>query len=173
MKERELGIEPDTKLMIIAKHGRFGPYLQLGEWTEEDREEFLKRTGKLIEQYDAYRPFDDLAVNGEFTQGENIGDLGGRAIGLLAYQMSLDGEEAPVIDGFTGVQRVFLGNAQVWRRKYREESLRQRIATDPHSPSEYRSNGTVRNLPEFYEVFDVQEGDALYLPEAERVSIWQ
>ena len=101
-------------------------------WTDEDRAEFEKRTGKLIEQYDAYKPFDDLAVNGEFTLGENIGDLGGISIGLLAYQMSLEGEEAPVIDGFTGIQRVFLGYAQVWRGKYRDETLRLQIGTDPH-----------------------------------------
>ncbi len=141
-------------------------------WTDEDRAEFLKRTGKLIEQYDSYKPFDDLAVNGEFTQGENIGDLGGITIGLLAYQMSLDGKEPPVIDGFTGEQRVFLGYAQVWRRKYREENLRQRIATDPHSPAEYRTNGPVRNAPGFYAAFDVQEGDALYLAPEDRVKIW-
>jgi putative endopeptidase len=86
--------------------------------------------------------------------------------------MSLNGEEAPVIDGFTGVQRVFLGYGQVWRNKYRDEALRQLIATDPHSPSMYRANGAVRNVPEFYEAFDVHEGDALYLAPEERVKIW-
>jgi putative endopeptidase len=141
-------------------------------WTDEDRAEFEKRTGTLIAQYDSYRPFDDLAVNGEFTQGENIGDLGGITIGLLAYQMSLDGAEPPVIDGFTGVQRVFLGYSQVWRNKYRDELLRQLIATDPHSPVMYRANGAVRNVPEWYEAFDVQPTDALYLPPEERVKIW-
>ena len=118
------------------------------------------------------QPFDDLNVNGEFTLGENIGDLGGITIGLLAYQMSLEGEEAPVIDGFTGEQRVFLGYAQVWRMKVREEALRQQIATDPHSPAQYRANGAVRNVPEWYEAFDVQPEDALYLPPEERVKIW-
>ena len=141
-------------------------------WTDEDRAEFERRTGKLIAQYDAYAPFEDLSVNGEFTQGENIGDLGGISIGLLAYQMSLDGEEPPIIDGFTGVQRVFLGFGQVWRNKYRDEALRQQIMTDPHAPSMYRANGAVRNVPEFYEAFDVAEGDALYLPPEERVKIW-
>ena len=141
-------------------------------WTDEDRAEFENRTGKLIEQYDAYKPFDDLAVNGEFTLGENIGDLGGISIGLLAYQMSLEGEDAPVIDGFTGIQRVFLGYAQVWRGKYRDETLRLQIGTDPHSPSMYRANGAVRNVPEWYQAFNVQEGDALYLPPEERVKIW-
>ena len=141
-------------------------------WTDEDREEFERRTGKLVDQYSSYRPFDDLSVNGEFTLGENIGDLGGVSIGLLAYKMSLDGQEPPVIDGYTGEQRVFLGYAQVWRRKYRDEELRRRIAIDPHSPAEYRTNGIVRNVPEFYEAFDVQETDALYLPPEERVKIW-
>jgi len=141
-------------------------------WTDEDRAEFERRTGKLVAQYSAYAPFDDLNVNGEFTLGENIGDLGGVSIGLLAYKMSLNGEKAPVIDGFTGVQRVFLGYGQVWRRKYRDEELRRRIAIDPHSPAEYRTNGIVRNVPEFYEAFNVQEGDALYLPPEERVKIW-
>ncbi len=141
-------------------------------WTDQDRSEFEKRTGALIEQYNAFRPFDDLAVNGEFTQGENIGDLGGIAIGLLAYKMSLDGKEPPVIDGFTGVQRVFLGFGQVWRGIIRDEELRRRIATDPHSPAIYRTNGPVRNVPEWYEAFGVTEEHALYLPPEERVKIW-
>jgi putative endopeptidase len=141
-------------------------------WTDSDRAEFEQRTARLIEQYDQYAPFEDLHVNGEFTQGENIGDLGGITIGLLAYKMSLDGEEPPVIDGFTGEQRVFLGFGQIWRSKYRDEALRQRIMTDPHSPSMYRANGSVRNVPEFYEAFDVAQGDALYLPPEERVKIW-
>ncbi|MEO1202020.1 MAG: M13-type metalloendopeptidase [Pseudomonadota bacterium] len=141
-------------------------------WTDNDRAEFDKRTSKLIAQYDAFAPFDDLHVNGEFTLGENIGDLGGIAIGLLAYQMSLDGEEPPVIDGFTGIQRVFLGFAQVWRNKYRDEALRTQINTDPHSPSMYRANGSVRNVPEWYEAFGVTEENELYLPPEDRVKIW-
>jgi putative endopeptidase len=141
-------------------------------WTDEDRNEFEKRTGTLVSQFDSYKVFDDLHVNGEFTLGENIGDLGGLSIALKAYKMSLNGEEAPIIDGYTGEQRVFLGWAQVWRRKYRDEELRRRIATDPHSPAEFRVNGIVRNVPEFYTAFGVEEGDALYLPEEERVKIW-
>ncbi|MEL7449196.1 MAG: M13 family metallopeptidase, partial [Pseudomonadota bacterium] len=104
-------------------------------WTDEDRAEFEKRTSQLVEQYNEFAPFEDLNVNGEFTLGENIGDLGGITIGLKAYMMSLDGKEAPVIDGFTGVQRVFLGYSQVWRNKYRDEALRRQIQTDPHAPS--------------------------------------
>ncbi len=141
-------------------------------WTIEDRAEFNKRTGALVSQFDSYKVFDDLHVNGTFTLGENIGDLGGLSIALKAYHMSLNGEEAPVIDGYIGDQRVLLGWAQVWRRKYRDEELRRRIAVDPHSPAEFRVNGIVRNMPEFYTAFDVAEGDALYLPPEERVKIW-
>jgi len=141
-------------------------------WTDEDRAAFEARTGALVSQYDEFRPFEDLAVNGEFTQGENIGDLGGITIGLLAYQMSLDGQEPPVIDGFSGVQRVFLGFGQVWRGIIRDEAMRTQIATDPHSPAVYRTNGPVRNVPEWYEAFEVAEADALYLPPEERVKIW-
>jgi putative endopeptidase len=141
-------------------------------WTDEDRSEFEKRTGALIEQYNAFMPFEDLSINGEFTQGENIGDLGGITIGLLAYKMSLEGKEPPVIDDFTGIQRVFLGFGQVWRGIIRDEELRRRIATDPHSPAVYRTNGPVRNVPEWYEAFEVAETDALYLPPEERVKIW-
>lgn len=141
-------------------------------WSDEDKAAFEARTGRLVEQYNAFAPFDDLNVNGEFTLGENIGDLGGISIGLLAYKMSLNGEDAPVIDGLTGTQRVFLGFAQVWRGKYRDEALRQQIATDPHSPVVYRANGSVRNVPEFYEAFDISEDDELYLAPEDRVKIW-
>ena len=141
-------------------------------WTDEDRAEFERRTGKLVAQYSSFHPFDDLNVNGEYTLGENIGDLGGITIALLAYKMSLNGKEPPVIDGFTGVQRVFLGYGQVWRRKYRDAELRRRIAIDPHSPAEYRANGAVRNVPEFYKAFNVTPDNALYLPPDERVKIW-
>jgi len=141
-------------------------------WTDTDRAEFEKRTAVLVEQYSAYEPLEDLHVNGEFTLGENIGDLGGISIGLLAYKLSLDGKEAPVIDGLTGVQRVFIGFGAMWRTKYREETLRLIIATDSHAPSVYRTNGSVRNVPEFYEAFDVSEDDAMYLAPEDRVKIW-
>ena len=141
-------------------------------WTDEDRTEFEQRTAALVDQYNAFQPFDDLSINGEFTLGENIGDLGGITIALLAYEMSLDGKEPPVIDGFTGMQRVFLGFAQIWRGIVRDEELRRRIATDPHSPKVYRTNGSVRNVPEWYEAFDVRKTDALYLPPEARVKIW-
>jgi len=141
-------------------------------WTDEDRAEFDNRTKKLVAQYSGFQPFDDLSVNGEFTLGENIGDLGGLGIALLAYQISLDGKPAPVLDGWTGQQRVFLGYAQAWRHKARDEAVRTQINTDPHSPAQYRVNGVVRNIPEFYEAFDIAETDALYLPPEERVKIW-
>ena len=141
-------------------------------WTDQDREEFEKRTAKLIEQYDQFAPFEDLNVNGEFTQGENIGDLGGLSIALLAYKLSLGGEEAPVLDGYTGEQRVFIGYAQGWRGKSRDEALRVQINTDPHSPRQYRVNGVVRNISEFYEAFHVAETDELYLAPEDRVKIW-
>lgn len=141
-------------------------------WTDIDKSEFEARTAKLIAQYDSYEALEGLNVNGEFTLGENIGDLGGISIALKAYHLSLEGNEAPVMDGFTGDQRVFLGFGQVWANKYRDEALRNQIETDPHSPSQFRANGSVRNVPEFYQAFDVKEGDKLYLAPEERVKIW-
>lgn len=141
-------------------------------WTDEDKAEFKSRTDALTAQYSEFKVFDDLNVNGEFTLGENIGDLGGLSIALKAYEMSLGGKPAPVMDGFTGVQRVFIGYAQAWLSKSREEALRQQVGTDPHSPAKFRVNGVVRNVPEFYEAFDVKEDDALYLPPDQRVKIW-
>ena len=141
-------------------------------WTDADRAEFEARTDALVGQYDGYYPFPDLHVNGTFTLGENIGDLGGISIALKAYQASLQGQEAPVIGGFSGTQRVFIGFGRVWRSKIRDEALRTQIATDPHSPGVYRANGSVRNVPEWYSAFQVSEGDGLYLAPEERVKIW-
>jgi putative endopeptidase len=141
-------------------------------WSEKDQAEFKKRTGALVDQYNQFKVFSDLNVNGEFTLGENIGDLGGLSIALKAYKMSLNGKEAPVIDGFTGVQRVFLGYAQAWLGKSREASLRMQVNTDPHSPRQFRVNGVVRNIPEFYEAFNIKPGDSLYLAPEQRVKIW-
>jgi putative endopeptidase len=141
-------------------------------WTDADRAEFKKRTGALVAQYNEFKVFSDLNVNGEFTQGENIGDLGGLSIALKAYQMSLQGKEAPVMDGFTGVQRVFLGYGQAWRSRAREQALRMQVNTDPHSPANFRVNGVVRNVPAWYAAFDVKPGDSLYLAPEKRVKIW-
>jgi predicted metalloendopeptidase len=141
-------------------------------WTDADRKEFEARTSKLVTQYDSFSPVEGEHVNGKLTLGENIGDLGGLSIALKAYKLSLNGKEGPVIDGHTADQRFFMGWAQVWARLYREEELRQRLVTDSHSPSEYRCNGVVRNVPEFYEAFKVNEGDKLYLKPEDRVKIW-
>ncbi|OBJ46065.1 peptidase M13 [Mycolicibacterium mucogenicum] len=144
-------------------------------WTDADRAEFGLRTKALIEQYEAFTPRALEAghhVNGAFTVGENIGDLGGLSIALLAYELSLGGEEAPVIDGLTGVQRVYFGWAQVWRTKSRDAEAIRRLAVDPHSPPEFRCNGVIRNIDSFYEAFDVNTTDELYLDPAERVRIW-
>jgi putative endopeptidase len=141
-------------------------------WTDKDRSEFEARTTNLIEQYNEFEVLPDVHVNGEYTLGENIGDLGGISIALKAYHLSLDGEEAPVLDGFTGDQRVFLGYGQVWASKYRDEALRSQVQTDTHSPAQFRTNGAVRNVPAFYEAFNVTEEDALYLAPADRVKIW-
>jgi predicted metalloendopeptidase len=143
-------------------------------WTDQDRAEFGARTKALIEQYDAYQPqgLGGRHVNGAFTVGENIGDLGGLSIALLAYELSLNGQPAPVIDGLTGGQRVFFGWAQVWRTKSREAEAIRRLAVDPHSPPEFRTNGVVRNIDAFYDAFDVTESDALYLEPHQRVRIW-
>jgi len=141
-------------------------------WTEEDANRFTERAQVMIDQYDGYIPVDTLHVNGKLTLGENIADLGGMTISYNAYKMSLNGKESPVMDGFTGEQRFFMGNAQIWARLFRDEALRQRVLTDPHSPSEYRCNGIVSNMPEFYAAFDVKEGDPMYRSEDIRVNIW-
>lgn len=141
-------------------------------WTEQDMTEFKRRTQQLVEQYNGYTVLDGLPINGELTQGENIGDLGGLTVAYKAYQLSLNGEAAPVLDGFSGDQRFFLGWGQVWTNKYRDEELRRRIVTDPHSPPRYRVNGVLRNMPAFYEAFDVEAGDWMHLPAEERVKIW-
>lgn len=146
-------------------------------WTAEDRAEFERRTAALVAQYDAFSPRQldgSHHVNGALTIGENIGDLGGLSIALRAYRIALGGplEDAPVIDGLTGVQRFFLGWAQAWRTTGRDEEVIRRLATDPHAPDEFRCNGVVRNVPEFAAAFDVRPGDALYLEPEQRVRIW-
>lgn len=146
-------------------------------WTPDDRAEFEARTKALIAQYDAFSPVQlggSHHVNGALTIGENIGDLGGLSIALLAYEIALGAplDQAPVIDGLTGVQRVLLGWAQVWQAKGRDEEVVRRLATDPHSPNEFRCNGVVRNIDAFYDAFEVTPTDALYLAPEERVRIW-
>ncbi len=141
-------------------------------WTAEDAAKFKTQADKLGAQYSAFEPFPGVHVNGGLTMGENIGDMGGLAFGLDAYHASLGGKPAPVIDGFTGDQRVYLGWAQVWRQKSRDDALKQQIASDPHSPALYRVNGALRNQPGWYSAFDIKPGDALYVAPEERVKIW-
>ena len=141
-------------------------------WTKTDNEKFEKRTNALVAQYNDFKVLPDVNVNGKFTLGENIGDLGGLNIALKAYHISLQGKKSERMDGFTGDQRVFIGWAQVWNGKSRDEALRSQISSDPHSPREFRVNGVVRNIPEFYEAFKVQKTDTLYLDPEDRVKIW-
>lgn len=141
-------------------------------WTEEDSEKFTERTSALVAQYDQYEPVEGTNVNGTFTLGENIGDLSGLSIAYKAYKMSLNGEEAPVIDGLTGDQRFFIGWAQAFQSKIRDEALVTQIQTDPHSPDRYRVNGIVYNVDAFYDAFDVMPDHKLYIAPEDRVKIW-
>jgi predicted metalloendopeptidase len=141
-------------------------------WTAEDAARFKALADRLVAQYDAYTVLDGEHLNGRLTLGENIGDLSGLAMAWRAYQLSLGGKPAPVIDGYTGAQRFFLGWSQGWRWKYRDNNLRMRLVTDPHSPAQFRVNGVVTNLDAFYEAFGVDVGDKLYRAPADRVKIW-
>jgi len=140
-------------------------------WTPEDVKAFEAAGQALIDQYGAYEILPGEHLDGKFTLGENIGDLAGLTIAYDAYKASLNGKEAPVIDGLTGDQRFFLGWAQVWRRNYREQNLSQRITTDPHSPSTQRA-WVVRNLDPWYKAYQIKEGQKLYLAPTNRVRIW-
>ncbi len=141
-------------------------------WTEKDAEEFTRRAKGLIEQYSAMEVLPGLHVNGELTLGENIGDLTGVTISHRAYELSLGGKDAPVIDGTTGMQRFFYGWVQAWRGKYREDALRQLVLTNPHAPEMVRGRGPLPNVPAFYTTFGVKEGDKMFLPPEKRVKIW-
>jgi putative endopeptidase len=141
-------------------------------WTAEDGAKFKARAGALVKQFGGYTVLDDRHLNGELTLGENIGDLSGLAVAFKAYHISLAGKASPEIDGFTADQRFFLGWSQVWRRKYRDPELLKRVVADPHSPSEFRSNGPTSNIDAFYKAFDVKQGDKMYRPPEERVKIW-
>ncbi|HEX6933832.1 MAG TPA: M13-type metalloendopeptidase, partial [Streptosporangiaceae bacterium] len=143
-------------------------------WSAADRQAFEARTRSLIDQYNALAPKQtpDQHVNGALTIGENIGDLGGLGIAWKAYQVSLEGKEAPVIDGLTGAQRFFVSWARAWQEKSRDEEVIRLLAIDPHSPGEFRCNQIVRNLDEFYAAFDVGATDELWLEPAARVRIW-
>ncbi len=141
-------------------------------WNAEDVRRFEEVTGRLADQYAQFEPLPGLPLNGRLTLGENIGDNGGLQVAYHAYQISLDGADAPVLDGITGDQRFFLGWAQVWRTLMREEAMRNQVLNGPHSPGIYRANGPVRNMDGWYAAFDVQPSDALYLAPEQRVTIW-
>ena len=145
----------------------------LRDWfTPEDHAKFAAKTKALVAQYDAYEAVPGFKINGELTLGENIADNSGLSIAYQAYHLSLHGKRAPVIDGFTGDQRFYLGWVQVWRGKVREAEAIERVKTDPHSPPSIRGTVPVRNQPGFYEAFGVKPGDKMYLPPADRVTIW-
>jgi putative endopeptidase len=141
-------------------------------WTAADGIEYEKRSAGLVAQFDAYRPIPDQNINGKLTLGENIADLAGLVVAYRAWKILQQGQKAPVIDGFTGDQRFFIGYAQAWRSKSREEAMRERLLSDPHSPPRYRVNGILPNMTEFYDAFDVRDGDGMYLPAEVRVKIW-
>jgi putative endopeptidase len=141
-------------------------------WTLQDLQQFKARTSALAQQYGQYEPLPGLRLNGQTTLAENIGDNSGLAVALDAYRLSLCGKPAPKLDGFSGEQRFFLSWSQTYREKVREPQLRRNIASDPHSPAEFRVNGVVRNMDAWYEAFGVKPGDKLYLPPEQRVQIW-
>jgi endothelin-converting enzyme/putative endopeptidase len=145
-------------------------------WTDASRKQFELKAQRLVNHYNAYSPLPGVQVNGQLTLGENIGDLGGISMAYSAYQKYVAAKypnaAPPVIDGFTGNQRFFLGFAQLWRQIKTDDTMRNQILTDPHSPGEFRCNGVVRNFDPWYEAFDVKESNALFLLKADRVSIW-
>jgi putative endopeptidase len=141
-------------------------------WSPADAKAFEARASKLGAQYSAYSPLPGVHVNGALTMGENIADLGGLTLALEAYHRSLHGKPAPVVDGMTGDQRVFLGWAQAWRGKARDEAIRRQVVSDPHSPRMYRVNGVVRNVDAWYDAFGVKPGQKLYVAPKDRVRIW-
>jgi putative endopeptidase len=141
-------------------------------WTAADHKNFEAKTKMLVNQYNQFEPIKGYRVNGELTLGENIADNSGLAIAFKAYKISLKGKKAPVIDGLSGEQRLYMGWAQVWRTKMREQQQIVQVKTDPHSPGQFRANGTLRNQPGFYDAFKVKQGDKMYLAPQERVIIW-
>jgi predicted metalloendopeptidase len=140
-------------------------------WTKEDFAHFKASGDQLAKQFDGYRPFPDLAVNGQQTLSENIADVAGLAASFDAYRLSLSGRKAPVVQGFTGDQQFFLSFGQSWREKSREAARRQQVVTDSHAPAEYRAD-TVRNLDAWYEAFGAKPGQKLYLAPKDRVKVW-
>jgi predicted metalloendopeptidase len=156
----------DDSGALFDETGRFRDW-----WTDEDRKHFEAASERLAKQYDAYKPFPDLAVNGKLTLGENIADVAGLAAAYDAYRLSLGGRPGPVVDGLTPDQQFFISFAQSWRQKVREPALRQQVLGDGHAPNEYRAD-TVRNLDRWYDAFGVKPGQSLYLAPGDRVQVW-
>ena len=141
-------------------------------WTPEDAAKFKVQADKLGSQYSAFEPLPGAHINGQLTMGENIADLGGVLMAYDAYQASLKGKPARVVDGLTADQRFLYGFAQIWRGKIRDDQLRQQLVTDPHSPTYYRVNGTIRNVDLWYDAFGIKPGSKLYVAPGDRVRIW-
>lgn len=141
-------------------------------WTKEDGERFDKRAQKIFDQFDSYVPIDSLHINGKLTAGENIADLGGLTVAFTAFKNTEEYKKNEKLDGFTPAQRFFFGWAQVWENNMRDQASRLRIKTDPHSPGKYRVLGPLRNMPEFWEAFNVKPGDKMRMPEDKLVKIW-
>jgi len=141
-------------------------------WTDEDRARFNAKTKALVAQYDAFEPLPGYRINGALTLGENIGDNSGIAIAFKAYRISLKGKPAPTIDGKSGEERFYTGFATIWRNKARDPALIRQLKSDPHSPGEWRTNGTLRNQTPFYDAFNLKAGDGMYLAPEQRVTIW-
>ncbi|MEX0738293.1 MAG: M13-type metalloendopeptidase [Pseudohongiella sp.] len=141
-------------------------------WADQDEQQFRERADLMVSQFDAYEPIEGMNIQGALALGENIADLGGLTVSYQAWQRSLQGETSPVIEGFTGEQRFFMGWGQIWRIAFRDEALRQQLTTGPHAPGQYRVRGALSNMPEFYEAFEVTEGDGMYREPEVRVKIW-
>ena len=144
-------------------------------WTDEDMAKFKEQTAILVDQYNQYKPIkgnEEVHVNGELTLGENIADFGGLTVAYAAFQKSLEGKEKKEINGYTPEQRFFIAFGQIWKGNARDEFLRTQVATDPHSPTEFRVNGTLSNMPEFFAAFNVEEGDPMRQPADKVASIW-
>jgi putative endopeptidase len=141
-------------------------------WTPEDAKRFVAESEKLAGQYDTYEGVPGMHINGKLTLGENIADLGGLIVAIDAYHTSLGGQAAPVLDGLTGDQRLFLGYAQAWRGKTRDDALRAQMASDPHSPRKFRVIGPIRNIDSWYASYDVTPNDKYYLKPEDRVHVW-
>jgi endothelin-converting enzyme/putative endopeptidase len=141
-------------------------------WTDQDRQQFEAKADILVEQYAQYEPLPGMNIDGRVSLGENIGDHVGLLSAYRAYQKSLAGQPAPVMDGFTGEQRFFISWAQIWKIKFRDDAMRAQLAQGPHSPGKYRAMAAPRNIPGFYQAFDIKEGDGMYLPPEQRVVLW-